>query len=326
MSIITTGNSVSLTAAEHRNQTAALLPPGKTALSVRGGVHSGLNMSKTSGMTFRISAGRAVVPPASPSAGPYVVTLTSDETMAFEPGDTTRNRVDIVALKVDEAAGVEAPGELVILKGAYPASGNPVAPTVPPAHLALFTVPVNAGVSAGNGGYVPGKVVDNRRYLSAVGGQIPVHSKAERDALAVYEGLQVLRLDLGGSVDRYVDGKWRGNTDWINCTLMPGWRNVLDTVMRVRVIGDGTLCQIWGEVKYIGGAPKVDEGWTIGTIPIANGIGIPPENNVWVLGTDESYRGTVVIQILADGRVNVGPAPNGKVFMFQGTFPLNIAG
>lgn len=325
MAIHTTGNSVSLTAVEHRNQTAALLPPFNTALGVRGGVHSGLNIAKTSGLGFTISPGRAVVEPATPGNGPYVVTVDSTVTMAFEPGDSTRNRIDSVCIKVDETAGVELPGSIVIVKGAL-TTGTAVAPATPAGHEALFQVGIPTGTSAGNGGWLTANRKDVRRSLVSIGSPIPVNSLTERNALAPYEGMQVMRLDLKGAVDRYVGGTWRGNTDWIIVPLDAGWQPVVSyTPLKVKLTADGNIGMISGEVKYTGsGTPA--EGWIIGRIPAAAmTAGVLPEENCWVIGTDENYRGLVVIQITANGFVRVGPFPTGKVFMFQGTFPIKAS-
>lgn len=325
MAIHITGNSVGLTAQEHRNQTAVTLPSFKTALGVRGGTHSGLGIKKTSGMGFTIDPGRAVVEPSSPSAGPYVATVDASVTMAFEPGDSSRGRIDLVAVKVDETAGVESPGSIVIVKGAYPSAGQPVRPAIPAAHEALFAVPIPAAMSAGSGGWVLSSAVDLRRKLVGNGAAIPVNSLSERAALATYEGMQVMRLDLKGSIDRFANGKWRGNTDWIECVPRGSWRPVASwTPVRVKLTADGNIGQISGEMYYSQNSQPV-EGWVIADIPAsAMAAGITPEENSWVIGTDENYRGLVVIQISASGEIRLGPAPTGKSFMFQGTFPIKM--
>lgn len=323
MAIHTTGNSVSLTAQEHRNQTAALLPPFKSSLGVRGGTHSGFALAKTSGMGFSLTAGRVVVEPSAPSAGPYVVTSDATATMAFDPGDASRDRIDVIAVKVNEAAGVENAGSIVILKGAYPASGEPVRPAIPNAHEELYAVEISAGTSSGNGGWSTSKRVDLRRNLVAIGTPIPVNSVSERNGLAVYEGMQVMRLDLNGTIDRYIDGTWKGNTSWINCTYSDGWSGVSGgTPLRVKLTADGLIGMLGGEVKW-GGINAAWEGMIVGTIPAsAMAAGIIPENNSWVIGTDDTYRQTMVIQITAAGQIRLGPSPTGRVFMFQGTFPI----
>lgn len=326
--IITTGNPVSLTTSEHRNQTAAMLPPAKVALAVRGGIHSGLGITKTSGMGFRIAAGRAIVCPASPSAGPYTVSVLDPETMSFAPGDVSRDRIDIVAVKVDESPDNATPASIVILQGAYPVTGLPVAPAVPAAHEPLFQVPIPAGVSGGTGGWTPASATDLRRQLASIGSYIPVRSVSERDQLLAYDGLTVMRLDLGGSIDRYVDGRWRGNTDWIYCDLSPKWTPILPsnhalynrTRLRCKVVGDGGQLAIWGELKYTG-TDAVTEGMVMGKIPASSKI--TPEDGIWIIGTDDNYSGFILITVSKNGEIRVGPRPTGKVFMFQGVAPMD---
>ena len=317
MATITTGNSVSLTDQEHRNQTAAMLPPTLLPLAVRGGVHSGLNLAKTSGMGFSISPGRAIVQPASPSAGPYVVTLTTAETRTFVAGDPTRNRIDVVAIKVNETAGAVNPGDVVIIQGAYPASGLAVKPAVPAGHEPLFQVPINANMSAGNGGWAANTAVDLRRQLTTLGGVLPVESLAERDALDPYNGMVVMRLDLGGSMDRYVAGQWRGNTNWVNVPMNQGWQAVVPaTTLRARIIADGLMAEITGELIYPPGDPV--EHWSFGVLPSY----MKPADGSFILGTSNGYQKAQVFLVSADGNVRIGPNPQGRVFQFHGIVPL----
>lgn len=323
MAIHTTGNSVSLTAQEHRNQTAVTLPPFKTALGVRGGTHSGLAITKTSGMGFSISAGRCVVEPAAPASGPYVVTVDAAVNMSFEPGDSARDRIDIVAIKVDETAGVDNPASVVIIKGGYPSTGSAVPPTVPKAHETLWQVPIPAGMSAGSGGWVLKNAKDLRVQLVGNGSAIPVASLSERGTLLAYEGMQVMRMDLDGTIDRFVDGTWRGNTAWVNVTMSPNYRHVPGgSGFRVKLTADGNLGMLSGEITLVGNSvPR--EGDVLGTIPAsAMAAGILPEQNSWVIGTDEGYRNTMVLRLDENGRIALGPYPNGRTFMFQGTFPV----
>lgn len=324
MTLITTGNSVSLTDQEHRNQTAAVLPPATLPLEVRGGVHSGLDISKTSGMGFSISPGRAVIVPASPSTGPYVVTVTAAETLTFEAGDATRNRIDVVAIKVNETPGTANPGSVVIIKGAYPASGPALRPAVPVAHEPLFAVPINANVSAGSGGWTLGTETDLRRQLSMLGGIIPVNSIVERDAIDPYNGLCVMRLDLGGSIDRYVKGAWRGNTDWELVPMMAGWRPTVANVgveLKARIISDGLLGEVSGELVLPEPWGVPAESWVMGTLPPH----FKPVNGSFILGTSDGYTRAQVFYIRGNGEVAIGPYPKGRVMQFHGIFPLEAA-
>jgi hypothetical protein len=321
MATITTGNTVSLTDQEHRNQTAAILPPTLLPLAVRGGVHSGLNISKTSGMGFSISPGRAIVQPASPSAGPYVVTVTTAEALTFAPGDSTRNRIDVVAVKVDETVGTANPGDIVIIQGAYPASGVAQRPAIPAGHEALFHVPINAGMSAGNGGWTANTAVDLRRQLTTLGGIIPVNSVAERDALDPYNGLVAMRLDRGGSMDRYVAGKWKGNSDWVDVPMMPGWRPTVANVgvqLKARILADGLLGEVSGELILPEPYGMPVEDWIMGTLPAF----IKPAENSWILGTSNNYTRAQVFYVRGDGTIRIGPYPSGRVMQFHGIFPL----
>ena len=324
MAIHTTGNSVSLTAQEHRNQTAVVLPPFNTALGVRGGTHSGMAIAKTSGMGFSISAGRVVVEPTAPASGPYVVTLDTAVTLSFEPGDSAKDRIDIVAVRVDETPGSETPGSLVILKGTYPSSGSAVAPTVPKAHETLWQVPIPAGMSAGSGGWVLKNAKDLRTQLVGNGSAIPVASVSERGTLLAYEGMQVMRMDLNGTIDRYVGGTWKGNTDWINITLSPAYRHVSGgSGFKVKLVADGNLGFLSGEIVTVSTSTVPREGDLLGTIP-ASGMaaGVIPEENSWVIGTDDGYHQTMLIRLSQNGQIRLGPFPTGRVFMFQGTFPI----
>lgn len=321
MTTITTGSSVGLTDQEHRNQTAAMLPPSALALSVRGGVHSGLNLTKTTGMGFTISPGRAIVAPAVPSAGPYVVSVVTAVTLEFAPGDSTRKRIDLITLKVDETAGAANPGSVVIIQGAYPAAGEPVVPTTPPGHEALYRVPIAVNMSAGNGGWTAGTQTDLRKQLAMLGGIIPVNSINERNALDEYEGMCVMRLDMGGSIDRFVGGAWRGNTNWEPVPMNPGWRPSVPNVgveLKVRVLADGLLGEVSGELVLDQPYGDPVEGWSMGIIPPH----IRPVNGSFILGTSDSYTRAQVFYINADGNVRIGPFPRGRVMQFHGIFPL----
>jgi hypothetical protein len=161
MTIVTTGGT-DLTAQGHRNQTSLLLLPGTDPLFAVDGVHSGLDLTKTSGMSFNISTGRAAVNGATASDGAFAVTVTATEAGAFAPGDATRNRIDLVVIRTDGTQSTSLAGQIVVIQGDYPGSGNPVAPTPLPGDLPLWQVPINAGMSAGSGGWNRALAVDVR--------------------------------------------------------------------------------------------------------------------------------------------------------------------
>ncbi|MFF5975757.1 hypothetical protein ACFY7C_30050 [Streptomyces sp. NPDC012769] len=141
----------------------------------------GLWMSNTGPMTATIYAGKAVVQGGT-SDGAYPVALDQDMTITFGDGDALNPRIDLVVLRVwdadaDQQGRYEAVVEIV--KGEPKAV--PVAPQVPARALALFSVKVKAGASAGNGGIDwsgTGTVTDLRTTTVAVGGILPVYNNA----------------------------------------------------------------------------------------------------------------------------------------------------
>lgn len=164
-----------------RNATAVSLVSDGTALGVLDGVQSGLALTKTSGMGWQLGLGRAVIAPASAANGPVVAAVTAPETGQFAPGDATRDRIDIIALQIDEtatAANNLPPVKTIVLQGAYPTSGSPARPAVPAGCLELWAVPVKAGVSAGSGGWDAGQITDLRPDLYVPGSEIGRYENA----------------------------------------------------------------------------------------------------------------------------------------------------
>lgn len=134
-------------------------------LNVFDGVHSGLALTKTTGMGFSIGPGRAAVNGVTAADGTYSVAVTAPETGAFAPGDATKDRIDLIVLQTypnnPSATGVK----VEVVTGAIPTTGSPVAPATPAGALPLFQVTIGAGVSAGNGGWNTAKVSDVRRPI-----------------------------------------------------------------------------------------------------------------------------------------------------------------
>lgn len=139
--------------------------------------------------------------------GGYPVIVTANEDLTFDPGEAAVNRVDRIVLQVRDnpydASGSQD-GRVRIVKGQAGGAAN----AVPASSILLWekTVPMNASV--GGGGFdMSAQRTDHRPWLSALGGVQLVNSKAERDALTPYEGMQVYRLDAG---DRQVrrGGVW----------------------------------------------------------------------------------------------------------------------
>jgi len=164
MTILTTG-AYDFPAAADRNRTSMMLAKGSTPLAVIDGVHSGLNITKTTGMGFSIGPGRAAINGATAADGTFTATLTAAEVGAFDAGDAIKDRIDLVVLQTYPGNPSTTGAQLEVIKGALPATGLPVAPATPPGALALFQVTIPAGMSAGNGGWDTTRVVDVRRSI-----------------------------------------------------------------------------------------------------------------------------------------------------------------
>lgn len=199
-----------MTAEDHRLAAQAGITHSGPLVTV-GGVAGGLDFAKTTGMSATIGVGQAWVPGTSAAdQGGYPVTLDAAEAISFGVGDATRDRIDLVVLQVRDnpydSSGVQA-GRVLVVPGAYPVSGGPVAPAVPASAIALFTQRVNHGTSVGSGGIDVTLTVDVRVHVTAAGGPVNVHNQAERDALSpIYDGLTVYRLDL------HTTERWNGTT------------------------------------------------------------------------------------------------------------------
>lgn len=178
MTIIQHGR-IQATEQGQRNETALALPTDGTTLGVVGGVQSGLALTKTSGMGWQLGLGRAAIAPATAANGPVAAVVTVPETGTFAPGDATRDRIDVVALMIDETATIAnglPPVKTVVLQGTYPLTGTPVRPTVPGGYLELWEVPIKAGTSAGSGGWDLAAARDIRPRLYTAGAEIAATS------------------------------------------------------------------------------------------------------------------------------------------------------
>ncbi|GAA1152123.1 hypothetical protein F4556_004065 [Kitasatospora gansuensis] len=210
------------TRADTRLALSALTTPGN-ALAVNHGCTPGgltlTGLTGADGMKCRIGTGRAVVQGLS-EQGSYPVAVTSGETLEFEPGDPTMDRIDLIVLQVydadyDNSGRTDA--VLRVIKGAPAAA--PVAPATPGCALALYRVLVKANASVANGGIawaVDGVKVDVRHYTAALGGILPPRDPAFS---GVYAGQY---RDNGGRLERWDGTAWRPNPGAVGLPSAPG--------------------------------------------------------------------------------------------------------
>jgi hypothetical protein len=174
MTIITTGR-LQVGETSDRQRAAVQVASDGTALGSVQGYLSGLVLTKTAGLSWSLSTGRAVIAAANAANGPVIATVTVAETGAWAAGDATRDRIDILTLSIDETATIangNPPVKVNIIQGAYPAAGGPLAPAVPAGQLALWQEYIAAGTSVATG-WDTTKLTDLRQQL--LGGLAPAN-------------------------------------------------------------------------------------------------------------------------------------------------------
>jgi len=128
-------------------------------------------------------------------AGPYAYAVNVAETGAVTAAHATLARVDIVWVRLDDPAESDGSAAPVVVAGYTVGTGGGFGlgggvPATPARCMVLATIQVPM-----SGGGSP-TVIWVAPFTVAAGAPTPVWSQAERDALTVYNGLQVYRLDL----------------------------------------------------------------------------------------------------------------------------------
>ena len=162
MTILVTG-AYDLPAAADRNRNSMMLAAGTGSMGVIDGVHSGMKITKTTGMGFTIGAGRAAVNGANDSDGTFAVAFTNNVTASFTDGHASYDRIDRVVIQTYPDNPSTSAADVVVVKGT--AGSSPQAPATPDGALELFDVGILAGQNAGNGGWSTNKVTDRRRAI-----------------------------------------------------------------------------------------------------------------------------------------------------------------
>lgn len=198
-------------------QALGVLLAGATAarpLGGRNGVRPG-----TSGLVSATSTTWTVNPHAgaldleSPTAaGPYYYSVDdTTNTGSVTAADATNPRIDIVYATLNDPAegdGSSTPGVVFGYLAGTP-SPSPAAPATPARSMVVSTISVP---KVGSGAPT---TTDAAPFTVAAGAPIPVRTQAERDALSLYDGLQVYRLDTH-TVETYNGTVWIGS--WIAYT------------------------------------------------------------------------------------------------------------
>jgi len=174
-------------------RTGVLFGPGSTAVVT--------GTSATAPMSYAVAVHHAVTTRGAaygPYLGPTNDTATTATTTA---APASGSRIDIIYTKQqDNTAGIPtpdtgSPAPLIAVVQGTSSTGTPVAPPLPVGAEELARATVAAGATSTNGTGVT--ITNTARQTVARGARIPVRTQADRDALTLYKGLEVYRLDTG---------------------------------------------------------------------------------------------------------------------------------
>ncbi|MDG4857365.1 hypothetical protein P8605_04200 [Streptomyces sp. T-3] len=226
-------------------------------------------LAATGPMTATLGMGRAVIQ-GNPVQGAYPVAVTAPESLTFADGDPANPRIDLVVLRIYDAAhddSGEVRAAVEIIPGTPGAAPTP--PPTPTGALGLYRVAVAAQVSAGGGGIdFPAATTDVRRYTVAVGGITPY------SVAGAHRGQY---RDTGTGLQRYSGAAWVGIAaelvPWTKVSLASGYGHNGNSNgdVRYRVIDlVGTRFVQWRggmNVSYTRGAPRGDGKFLRSALP-----------------------------------------------------------
>lgn len=237
-------------------------------------------------------------PGATTTQGMYGWASDANITGSVTAADATNPRVDIVYLQISDSTSGDGSGAVTYAPQylAGTPAVTPAAPALPPRSFLLGTISVPK-----SGGGSPTATV-NPVYCVAAGGVLPVSSQSEVDALTMYDGRAVIRLDLPGSPIQTCDGAawWPQQLQSISPT---GWGcsgdiDVSPVGAHKRVMGTlhvnrtgGAFTPSAGAYTYIGGTgtqvlPTAATGSSAPTyymVGVVSGGGITPVKGIVVV-------------------------------------------
>lgn len=205
----------------HRLDQAGLLAAQTSSLAVRTGVMAGpgstaivTGTSATGTMTVNIAAHHWVSTRGT-ADGVYLGTKEASTTVNIAAAPGSNSRIDVVWSKQnDSGSTISADGSTAESYGVTTgtAAASPTKPAIPVGAVEIATVTVAVGATNTLGAGVT--IANTAAQVVARGARIPVRTQAERDALTVYGGLEVYRIDTG-AVELYsgVSGTWITTTD-----------------------------------------------------------------------------------------------------------------
>jgi hypothetical protein len=149
------------------------------AVQVPGGVFPGLGamgVSASSGLSVTVNAGYCCVPSPTAGNGGYIFGCLQSQTLTLAAADPSNPRIDLIVARVYDTGNSAGYCDVEVVPGT--AAASPSAPALPSAAIALATVQVPGGAVA----LAAGAVTDQRSYVVAPGGVLPITSTAAAPA------------------------------------------------------------------------------------------------------------------------------------------------
>lgn|GEM_PF-3202799 len=240
---------------------------GTTAANqVAGGVFPGggaMAVSAGSGMQVQVAAGYCCVPNSSSSLqGGYVFGTMTQVTLSVASADPAYPRIDLVIARVYDLGTSSSYCDVEILAG-VPAS-SPSAPATPANSLALAQVTVAAGTSS----VVAANISDERAYVVAPGGVLPIPAAAAAPAVPATQ----IMYDI--ATNQLVQGT--GSAGSVSIVGGQPWAPALSTVTAnvTDSSAQGQLTTIASVTVTTDGSTDIEiyakwAGWEVGTFPLA---------------------------------------------------------
>lgn len=155
-----------------------------SANQVAGGVFPSVGamvVSPGSGLAVTVAAGYCCVPAASALNGGYVFGAMTSQSLTLSPADPTNPRIDLVTAAVTDTGTSASSCSLVIVTGTPSPSPSP--PSLTPPAIILAEVAVGPGVAS----LTTGNITDERSYVTAPGGVVPIASAASAPAAPAWQ-------------------------------------------------------------------------------------------------------------------------------------------
>jgi hypothetical protein len=233
------------------------------AVQIPSGVFPGggaMAVTAPSGMQVAVSAGYCCLGQSSSNGG-YVTGLTSSAILTLQPSNPALARIDNVIVAVYDNGDSSSFSDVEVTTGVPGTS--PAAPAVPANAVLLAQVFVAAGASS----ITTANITDERAYVVAPGGVLPIASEAAAPAVPasqlmynVATGQLVQGTGTAGSTTPVAALKWAPQMSVVASTVTDtSAKGVLTTITTVTIATDGSTDL---EVYYKW------PGWLVSTAPL----------------------------------------------------------